>query len=85
MEKRSLVCPYCHGNMREGYVNTLDVYWIPKGYNPRPWYPKDKSKGFSLRRYGIKKPFHTVAVNADFCPTCNKVIIDCNVPESEDF
>lgn len=83
--KKNIMCPYCHGDMREGYVNTLDVYWIPKGHRPRLWSPKDKSKGFQLRRFGLKKPFSRVAVNADFCPTCNKVIIDCNVPTSDDL
>lgn len=75
-------CPYCDGEMRDGYIPTYSMEWIPQFDTPHLKYKPDKSNGFRIGKHSFgnmkKQP-------ACYCATCHKIIIDCSIELAEKF
>lgn len=68
-------CPYCDKELREGYISSSTIEWIPNQGVPRMKYRDDKATGFRLGKHSL---FGSDKHSAYFCDACNKLIIDCN-------
>ena len=77
-----MTCPRCCAQMREGYIPTPSIEWIPKFGSPHLIYKKDKSNGFRIGKHAFtnhkKQP-------ADYCAVCNILILDCSITQVERF
>ena len=75
-------CPYCGMKMREGYIPTPAIEWVPQFGSPQLIYKKDKSNGFRIGKHAFtnakKQP-------AEYCPACDMLIVDCSITQVERF
>ncbi|MEA5136353.1 MAG: PF20097 family protein [Candidatus Fimivivens sp.] len=68
-------CPYCSGSMKLGTIKADNLLsWTPDGESAEGFTRWATSpNGIVLAKYSL---FYQATVDAYYCPTCNKIIID---------
>lgn len=68
-------CAYCQTEMKEGWIPTSAIEWVPCGNELRLFYDKqNKEEGFRLNKHHF---FDKKKQKAWYYPDCDILIIDC--------
>lgn len=62
-------CPYCSGELTDGFVQSRDSLFFTTGLRAAPHLPP-RGQEF------VKLPRTDTAVAAHYCPVCRKILID---------
>lgn len=68
-----MICPFCKNEMLLGFIPTNSIDWIPMDGSAKLKYNNDKKYGF---RIGAHNFFNYKKQPAEYCPQCDKIIID---------
>ncbi len=68
-------CGYCQNEMKEGWIPTAAIEWIPCDGELKLRYDKqEKEKGFRLGKHQF---FDKKKQKAWYCSICDVILIDC--------
>lgn len=75
-----MICDRCKNEMKEGYIPTYGVEWLPKYAKQKLIYNRNKEEGFAV---GRRRQLVFKQQPAWYCSECDIIVIDCKDTREE--